>query len=123
MAVPVRMGMLARRSRRRRLLRGEHRGHRQHARQRVDRFLRGDAQRLELGAALRVDLDREADMAVAHRQALDHAERDDVLAAVRIGDLLQGRKDLGSGDAVTGSWAGGRGGGHGFFLELPRFGP
>ena len=52
---------------------------REHAGQRLDRLLRGLAQRLEPRPALALDLDREGDMAVAHVHARDHAERDDIL--------------------------------------------
>src|ERR1700730_4009799 len=56
------------------LLRGQHRRHRQHARQGLDGLLRRLAQRLELGSALRVDLDGETDMPLAQLHARDHAE-------------------------------------------------
>ena len=59
---------------------GQDRGHRQHAGQRLDRLLGGLAQRFEARAALGLDLDRKADIAVADDDARDHAERDDVAA-------------------------------------------
>ncbi|MEJ0042564.1 MAG: hypothetical protein WDM81_10255 [Rhizomicrobium sp.] len=74
---------------RRRLVRREHRGHRQHAGQRRDRVLAGLAQRRGAGAASRIDLDREADMAVAQHQALDDVLLHHAAAADRIDDLVE----------------------------------
>ena len=83
-------GCCARRWRRRRDpaprcgLRGQHRGHREHPRHRVDGALGGLAQRLEPRPALGLDLDRKGDVAVADRDPRDHAERDDVGAALGV---------------------------------------
>ena len=74
---------------------GQHRRDREHAGERLDRALGRLAQRLELAAPrCAVDLDREADMAVAQLHARDHAEAHDVLAAVGIDDLARARPGL-----------------------------
>ena len=78
-------------------LRGQHRGDRQDAGQGLDRLLGRLAQRLEMRPALRVDLDREADMAVAHDEPRHHAQADDVLAAVGIEHAAQRVEHLGFG--------------------------
>jgi len=86
----------------RRLLRGEDGGHREHAGQRLDRLLGGAAQRLQLRPALRLDLDGEADMALAQLHARYHAEADDILAAVGIDDLAQRGEHLLLGQSAHG---------------------
>ena len=77
---------------------GQHRGHRQHARQRLDRLLGRLAQRLEARPALGLDLDGKADIAVADDDPRDHAERDDVGALVGVAHLPQRVEDLSLGD-------------------------
>ncbi len=92
----------------RRGLRGQHRRHREHAGQRVDRLLGRLAQRLQPRAALGLDLDREGDIAVADRDPRDHAERHDVAAAVGVGDGREGVEDLLFGDGHVIPQSGGR---------------
>src|SRR5690242_10744011 len=96
MPVTMRMAVTAGLSRAsrgaRRLLRGQDGGDRKHIVERLDRFFRGPAQGFELRSALRIDLDGKTDMALAQLQAGDHAEADDVLAAIGIDDLAQRRE-------------------------------
>ena len=93
MPVPVALPAVAGRP-----LGGQHRGDREHAGQPLDRDLAGLAQRL-LGRALgRVDLEREADIAVAHDDAADEVGGNDGPPAVRVHDIGQRRQNLFLGD-------------------------
>ena len=74
--------------------RGQHRGHREDARQGLDDLLGLFAQRFEAGAPRRFDLDREPDITVAHDDARHHAERDDVGAPVRVAHRPQRVENL-----------------------------
>ncbi len=56
-------------------------------------FFRRLAQRFETRASLRLDLDGEADMAIANLDARHHAQADDVAAALRILHLAQRREN------------------------------
>ena len=76
------------------LLGGQHGADREHARQDVDRLLGRLAQRLEPGGARRLDLEREGDMAVAHGEAGNHAEADDIAAALAVAHAAQRVEDL-----------------------------
>src|SRR5579872_5307491 len=67
----------------------QHCGHRENIGQDLDGLLGGLAQRFEARTALWLDLDCEADIAVADDEARDHAERDDVSALFGIADLPQ----------------------------------
>ena len=76
---------------------GEDRSYRNHARQGMHDLLGQYAQRLQLGALARVDLDHETDVAVLDHQPRDHFARDDVGAAAgldygfeRLHDLVFG---------------------------------
>ena len=77
---------------------GEHRGDRGHAGERHHRRLAGGAQRLLGGSLARVDLEGEADIAVAHDHARHHSERDHVLALPRVLDPGERRQNLLLGD-------------------------
>jgi hypothetical protein len=77
------------------LVGGQHGGDRKDPRQRLDRLLRGLPERLELRPALRLDLEGEVDVSALDRHALDHAERDHVLAAIGVLDPLQGVQNHG----------------------------
>ena len=79
-------------------LRGQDRGDRQHPGQRFDGLLGGFAQRFEARAALGLDLDRKADIAVADDDARYHPERDDVPGLVGIAHRGQRVEDLSLGD-------------------------
>ena len=69
-----------------------------HAIQIEDRLLRGLAQGLQRRAALRVDFQREADIAVLDHQTGDHAKRCDVLTPVRIDHSAEGGHHIAFGD-------------------------
>ena len=73
------------------------RRHAQHAGKGVHRLLGRLAQRLKLRPALGIDLDGKGDMAVADGQAGDHAQTDDVAAAIRVADPAQGGHHVGLG--------------------------
>jgi hypothetical protein len=72
----------------------QHRGHRYHSRQGLDRLLGGLAQRFEARAALRLDLDRKPDIAIAHDKTRHHAERNDVAVLVGVAHARQRGKHL-----------------------------
>src|SRR5262249_19362194 len=88
---------------------GEHRRYRGHFGQRLHRLFSGLAQRLELRAALVVDLDCEGDIAVANRQAGDNAEGHDIRPLLRVSDMPQRIEDLSLGDGhlILRAWRGG----------------
>src|SRR5208282_6156635 len=77
---------------------GQDRGDRQYSGQRLDGSFGGLAQRLEARATLGLDLDREADIAVADDEARYHPERDNVPALVRIPHPSQRVEDLSLGN-------------------------
>ena len=77
---------------------GHHGGYGQHAGEPLDRRLAGLAQRLLRGTLVRVDLQREADVAVPHHDSADQAAGDDVLPAVRVQDIGKRRQNLLLGD-------------------------
>ena len=91
----VGMGLRRRRRGRLRPVGGQDRADAQNARNCVHRLLRRLPQRLQLGPPLRVHLDGERDMAVAHSQAGNHAEADDVAAAIRVADPAQSGHHVG----------------------------
>jgi len=67
----------------------QHGGDGEDSRQRRHGPFRGLAQRLQRRAALGVDLDREQNVAVAQRHAGDHAEGDEVAAALLVPNPAQ----------------------------------
>ena len=65
---------------------GHHGGRRQHARHGAHRLLAGLAQRLQGGAAGRIDIEGDGNMAAAGGDAAHHAQRHDALAGRRVDD-------------------------------------
>ncbi len=63
-----------------------------------DNFLAGLAQRLLLGALIRVNLDGEADIAALDHQTADHAGADDILSVVRVDYAGECRHHIGFSD-------------------------
>ena len=77
---------------------GQHGGDREHAGQPLDRSLARLAQGLLGRSLVRVDLEREADIAVPDHDTADQAAGDDILPAVRVRDIGQRRQNLFLGD-------------------------
>ena len=82
---------------------GQHGRDREHAGQPLDRSLARLAQRLLGRALVRVDLEREADIAVPDHDSADQAVRDDAPPARRVRDIGQRRQNLFLGDRRHGS--------------------
>ena len=68
-------------------------GRRQHTRHGAHRLLGGLAQRLQSGAAGRIDVEGNGDMAAAGGDAAHHAQRHDALAGRRIDDGFENLTD------------------------------
>ena len=68
-------------------------GRRQHARHGADRLFAGLAQRLQGGAAGRIDVEGDRDMAAAGGDAAHHAQRHDILAGRRVDDGFENAAD------------------------------
>ena len=85
-------------------LRGHYGGCGQDMGQGFDGFFRGLAQRLEFCATLRINLEGKAHIAVLDDEAADHAERNDVAAAIGVANATQRLENL-----LFGYWFGGFG--------------
>ena len=77
---------------------GQHGRHRKHAGEPLHRSLARLSQRLLRRALVRIDLQREAHVAVSHNDSADEAARDHVLSAVRVQDVSERRQNLILGD-------------------------
>jgi hypothetical protein len=77
---------------------GQYRGHRNDVRQGLDGALGRLAQRLKTRSALRLDLDRKPDIAVADHESRHHAKRDNVAIAVGVAHRSKRVEDVLFGD-------------------------